>query len=450
MLTPFIQLYGSGHVHGLQHNGNALLDFERDALHRETGRTLQGSGDHTLTIRRRWDALGRLQALASQGLQRHITHTVYEPETFTPLVQLSAKASAQARPHALMLAVHGDGGDDEGSAQMAQMLQALPGDMRHLLDRNIRQAAREGLPEHILALMPDQGESALRSARNMRKQLEKQEQSQRTEITVRHYHCDHLGTPLALTDESNQIVWAARLDPWGNVQEEFNPQNISQPIRLPGQHQDKDTGLYYNRHRYYDPSIGSYVNQDPIGLAGGVNTTIFPTNPNGWSDPTGLDATAVRAGNTVTINADIALQGPNATADLAKSWQDSINKIWNAGEWKYGGCKVKINASVKSGGKAKNNINVGAGHGRSFVYGIGGNSGTWFASDLPWVSAHETGHLMGLGDRYKDVAGSSVANKGWESNIMGAFGAPVDQRNIDEIVSKNLGVLDKILCKCWY
>ena len=99
---------------------------------------------------------------------------------------------------------------------------------------------------------------------------------------------------------------------------------------------------------------------------------------------------------------------------------------------------------------AKNNINVGAGHGRSFVYGIGGNSGTWFASDLPWVSAHETGHLMGLGDRYKDVAGSSVANKGWESNIMGAFGAPVDQRNIDEIVSKNLGVLDKILCKCWY
>ena len=67
MLTPFIQLYGSGHVHGLQHNGNALLDFERDALHRETGRTLQGSGDHTLTIRRRWDALGRLQALAARA-----------------------------------------------------------------------------------------------------------------------------------------------------------------------------------------------------------------------------------------------------------------------------------------------------------------------------------------------------------------------------------------------
>ena len=333
MLTPFIQLYGSGHVHGLQHNGNALLDFERDALHRETGRTLQGSGDHTLTIRRRWDALGRLQALASQGLQRHITHTVYEPETFTPLVQLSAKASAQARPHALMLAVHGDGGDDEGSAQMAQMLQALPGDMRHLLDRNIRQAAREGLPEHILALMPDQGESALRSARNMRKQLEKQEQSQRTEITVRHYHCDHLGTPIALTDEKQNIVWAARLDPWGNVEQEYNPESIDQPIRLPGQHQDKDTGLYYNRHRYYDPSIGAYINQDPIGWRGGAHHYGYPRNPNEWIDPLGLAGRGGsgwrgwNGGRQKPLKPDTT-----STQKIAEGWDKAKNKMQDAAD----------------------------------------------------------------------------------------------------------------------
>ena len=62
-------LYGSGHVHGLEHNGSALLDFERDSLHRETGRTLARPGGHRLNIQRRWDALGRLQTLASQGLQ---------------------------------------------------------------------------------------------------------------------------------------------------------------------------------------------------------------------------------------------------------------------------------------------------------------------------------------------------------------------------------------------
>ena len=65
--------YGSGHVHGLQHEGSALIDFERDRLHRETGRTLQGQDPQgpsgALRVQRRWDALGRLQALASQGLQ---------------------------------------------------------------------------------------------------------------------------------------------------------------------------------------------------------------------------------------------------------------------------------------------------------------------------------------------------------------------------------------------
>ncbi|XJC75510.1 RHS repeat-associated core domain-containing protein [Delftia tsuruhatensis] len=50
--------------------------------------------------------------------------------------------------------------------------------------------------------------------------------------------------------------------------QEYNPQGILQAIRLPGQHHDRETGLYYNRHRYYDPVVGSYINQDPIGLAG--------------------------------------------------------------------------------------------------------------------------------------------------------------------------------------
>ena len=190
-----------------------------------------------------------------------------------------------------------------------------------------------------------------------------------------------------------------------------------------------------------------------LGYRGGINTSIFPPNPNSWSGPKGLDATAVRAGNTITINSNISLQGAHANDALAGAWQKSINEIWNKGDWKYGGCKVKINASVKSGGTAKNNINVGAPGvgGRSFVNGVGGNSGTWYADDKPWVAAHETGHLMGLDDRYKDnSSGRSVPDKGWGNNIMGAFEKPADQRNIDELVAKNLGIIDKILCKCWY
>jgi RHS repeat-associated protein len=102
-----------------------------------------------------------------------------------------------------------------------------------------------------------------------------------------------LGTPLALTDRQGQIVWAAKYDPWGNIQEEFNPNNIEQDIRLPGQHHDKETGLYYNRHRYYDSKIGAYINQDPIGLKGGLNIFSYASgNPVNGTDPLGL-ATAL-------------------------------------------------------------------------------------------------------------------------------------------------------------
>ncbi|UHM92582.1 RHS repeat-associated core domain-containing protein [Rahnella victoriana] len=42
-----------------------------------------------------------------------------------------------------------------------------------------------------------------------------------------------------------------------------------QPIRMQGQHYDEESGLHYNRHRYYDPTLGRYITQDPIGLLGG-------------------------------------------------------------------------------------------------------------------------------------------------------------------------------------
>jgi RHS repeat-associated protein len=116
------------------------------------------------------------------------------------------------------------------------------------------------------------------------------EKEQHARIAIHHYHCDHLGTPLALTDRDGCVVWAVKLDAWGNVQQEYNPQGIHQAIRLPGQHHDRETGLYYNRHRYYDPVVGSYINQDPIGLKGGWNLFLYTTDPSRKIDPLGLEA----------------------------------------------------------------------------------------------------------------------------------------------------------------
>ncbi|WP_310681076.1 RHS repeat-associated core domain-containing protein, partial [Burkholderia multivorans] len=59
-------------------------------------------------------------------------------------------------------------------------------------------------------------------------------------------------------------------------------------LRFQGQQEDEETGLHYNRHRYYDPVSGRFVSKDPIGLAGGINFFQYAENPTGWIDPLGL------------------------------------------------------------------------------------------------------------------------------------------------------------------
>jgi len=69
---------------------------------------------------------------------------------------------------------------------------------------------------------------------------------------------------------------------------------ITTNLRLPGQIEDPETGLHYNFRRYYDPSTGRYITQDPIGLAGGLNQYAYvDADPNNLYDPTGEIAPAI-------------------------------------------------------------------------------------------------------------------------------------------------------------
>jgi RHS repeat-associated protein len=63
---------------------------------------------------------------------------------------------------------------------------------------------------------------------------------------------------------------------------------LEQPFRFQGQQFDEETGLHYNRFRYYDPGVGRFVSQDPIGLRGGSNLFAYTPNPLTWVDPFGL------------------------------------------------------------------------------------------------------------------------------------------------------------------
>ncbi|WP_196140218.1 RHS repeat-associated core domain-containing protein [Aliikangiella sp. G2MR2-5] len=102
-----------------------------------------------------------------------------------------------------------------------------------------------------------------------------------------HYHLDHLGTPQELSDEQGNIVWKARYKTYGNVAYK-EVEDVENNLRFQGQYFDEESGLHYNRHRYYNPNVGQFITQDPIGLLGGINNYQYAPNPTGWVDPFGL------------------------------------------------------------------------------------------------------------------------------------------------------------------
>ncbi|MGP0143962.1 RHS repeat-associated core domain-containing protein, partial [Pseudomonas fragariae (ex Marin et al. 2024)] len=103
-----------------------------------------------------------------------------------------------------------------------------------------------------------------------------------------YYQLDHLGTPQELTDYSGEIMWSAKYRAYGNLAT-LDIAEIDNPLRFQGQYFDAETGLHYNRHRYYNPCTGRFLTPDPIKLAGGLNNYQYVPNPTGWVDPLGLD-----------------------------------------------------------------------------------------------------------------------------------------------------------------
>src|SRR5690606_31952358 len=111
-------------------------------------------------------------------------------------------------------------------------------------------------------------------------------------------HNDHLGTPQVVTDQNQQVVWMADYQPFGKLTD-TQTNNIELYSRFPGQYFDSETGLYYNYFRDYDPSIGRYIQSDPIGLEGGINTYAYvENNPLLFVDVKGLSKSGARRPNS--------------------------------------------------------------------------------------------------------------------------------------------------------
>ncbi|WP_276727234.1 RHS repeat domain-containing protein [Capnocytophaga granulosa] len=105
---------------------------------------------------------------------------------------------------------------------------------------------------------------------------------------------DHLGTPILAIDSEGNEVWNRQLDIYGRVRKEYKHSSLGDevfpfvPFLYQGQYYDFETGLCYNRFRYYSPETGAYISQDPIGLMGGGNLYSYVHDVNIWVDILGL------------------------------------------------------------------------------------------------------------------------------------------------------------------
>lgn len=121
--------------------------------------------------------------------------------------------------------------------------------------------------------------------------------------SVTHIQCDHLNTPKELTDQEGSIVSRANWLAFGSIHANDDidglhesGKNETNNLRLPGQYYDIETGIHYNRFRYYDPKNARYLNKDPIGLMGGVNEWMYVLNPLQRTDVFGLKGDALGTG----------------------------------------------------------------------------------------------------------------------------------------------------------
>lgn len=99
---------------------------------------------------------------------------------------------------------------------------------------------------------------------------------------------DHLGTPQLAVNSTGEQSWKISSDAFGNTKLDAGNQIIMN-LRFPGQYYDAETGLSYNYNRDYDAKTGRYIQSDPLGLSGGMNTYSYVEgNPINGVDPFGL------------------------------------------------------------------------------------------------------------------------------------------------------------------
>jgi RHS repeat-associated protein len=172
---------------------------------------------------------------------------------------------------------------------------------------------------------------------------------------LNYVHADGLDTPRAISDASGvmQWQWPYQGNPYGE-QPPTSATGYTYNLRFPGQYFDAETGLMYNRARYYDPSTGRFPQPDPSGLYGGIGLYVYGmNNPLTYTDPTGLSpepgqgvSNSDLMGKTCKSDKDCEEQTLNDEAECRKLPNTTReekavrSRCWASVQERWGACKA--------------------------------------------------------------------------------------------------------------
>ncbi len=171
-------------------------------------------------------------------------------------------------------------------------------------------------------------------------------------------HTDHLQTPKVITDKNGTVLWQWETEAFGSSKPKI--ETIKMPLRMAGQYADDEVGLFYNYYRFYDPNMGRYVENDPIGLEGGLNVYGYVGgSPLHKIDPRGL---VEWTGTYKEVGNDIAFIGGksiyfNLKSKCVNGKQGTV-KVITGGIGASGGLTVMKTWASFGGGKVTLNDNL--------------------------------------------------------------------------------------------
>jgi RHS repeat-associated protein len=173
-----------------------------------------------------------------------------------------------------------------------------------------------------------------------------------TGVAVWNVSVDHLNRPVLMTNATKVAMWQAVWQPWGGAHSITGTATLD--TRFPGQWYQSETGLHYNWHRSYDPTVGRYTQPDPLGFVDGPSIYAYAKGrPQSLVDPDGQNIGLVcapagpgavvvcsvvipAAGREIVrqiIRICMAAQGNVADSGIAKDWENSNPRNPDKCEW---------------------------------------------------------------------------------------------------------------------